>query len=232
MPKFLKNKKVQKSLKIIGSVLLAILVVYLIFAGRRYFTRRGIRQIQTLVKSYGTFSPLVILFLIFISNVIPPLPIPTPLVEMASGYIYGFLPSFFLVWISQIISSLAAYAIAKFIGKRVFKKILQNPVVIFYQKYLKEHGAAAVFITRTTMSSPFSIVSFLAGFTDIGFWRYAMATIFGTIIESALYSYVGSIIRVTRLRLWFVFIIVVVLGALGPIVTYAVMKLNIKQKKR
>ena len=140
MQKFLKNKNVRTILKIVGIIIGIILVIVLIFAGRRYFTRRGIRQIQRFATSYGVFSPFIIFFLIFISNVIPPLPIPTPLVEMASGYLYGLLPSFILVWLSQIISSVAAYAIAKYIGKRLFKKILKNPVVAFFQKYCKNRA--------------------------------------------------------------------------------------------
>jgi len=230
MPKFLRRKNVRTILKIVGIILGIALVVYLIFAGRHYFTRRGIRQIQNMAKSYGVFSPLVIFFLIFISTVIPPLPIPTPLVEMAAGYLYGFLPAFFIVWMSQIISSVSAYTISRFVGKRFFKKVLKNPIITSYQSYIKKHGSTAVFIARSTLSSPFSIVDILAGLSNIPFWSFALATALGTIIESVLYSFIGSFIHTSRLRLWFVFILVVILGVLGPILTIAMTKV-IKPKR-
>lgn len=232
MPNILQNKSIRRAVWVTCIILGLAIVITLMLTGRHYFTRRGIREIQFIVNSYGTLSPLVIFFLILISTIIPPLPIPTPLVEMAAGYIYGFWPSFFLVWISQIISSLAAYSISRYVGKRMFKKVLNNPIVAFYQAYIKEHGAIAVFVTRSTMSSPLSIVSFLSGFTDMSTLYYTLATIFGTIVESSFYSFIGSVIRGTRLRLWFVFILVVVLGALGPLLTYLVMKLISKSKKK
>jgi len=231
MPKLLRNKTLRKILIVLGIILGTALVVYLIVTGRRYFSRRGIRQIQTLSDSYGALSPLVIFALIFISTIIPPLPIPTPLIEMATGYIYGFWPAFFLVWVSQIISSIASFAIARYVGKRIFKGLLNNSVVVYFQKYIRQHGAMAVFITRTTLSSPFTIVSFLAGFTDMSTVNYTSATVLGTIAESGLYAFVGSIIKGTKLRLWFVFIFVVLLGSLGPLVTYLIMKYA-KPRKR
>lgn len=231
MPKILRNKSTRNVLIAVGIILGIALTVYLIFAGRHYFTRRGIRQVQVAMNAYGAFSPVAVFLLIFVSVVIPPLPIPTPLVEMAAGYMYGFWPAFFLVWISQILSSIAAYGFSRYIGKRVFKKILKNPIVAFYQAYIDEHGAMAVFVTRATMSSPFSIISFLSGFTNMRLLHYSTATFFGTIIESALFSFIGSIIRGTRLRLWFVFIFVVVMGTLGPLLTYLFMKLIRNGKK-
>lgn len=74
------------------------------------------------------------------------------------------------------------------------------------------------------MAAPFNIVSFGAGLTDMKFYSFALATILGTILETALFTYIGSIIRVTRINLWYLFILVVILGGLGAVVAFLMMR--------
>ena len=81
-----------------------------------------------------------------------------------------------------------------------------------------------IFITRATLAAPFNIVSFLAGLTNMNVVSFFTATLLGTIPESALYSLLGSVIKVTRIRLWYVYIAVVIVGSVVPM--YLFIKLN------
>ncbi len=209
---------------ILAVIAAIIVLVIIIILGRHYFTRRGIRQMSSLISSYGTLSPLVVVFLIFLSTAIPPLPLPVPLIEIAAGYIFGFWPGFFLVWFSQIISSLFAYGLTRFIGTRLFRSLLSTHIFRIYQHYVDKNGAMGIFITRATLAAPFNIVSFLAGLTNMNVASFFTATLLGTIPESALYSLLGSVIKVTRIRLWYVYIAVVIVGSVVPM--YLFIKLN------
>jgi len=92
----------------ISTVIIAIIVSYYYhFPGEAYFTRRGIRQMSSLITSYGILSPLAVIFLIFKYR-IPPLPFPCRLSKLQPGTSSDFGPELFLVWFSQIISSLFA----------------------------------------------------------------------------------------------------------------------------
>lgn len=231
MQKKRNNPLLRTVLRILIICITVAVIIYLITHGRRYFSRRSIRQMQSVIHSYGTWSPLAVFFLIFISTLIPPLPLPIPIIELAAGYLYGFGPGFIVIWISQIISSLSAYGVSRYFGKKILKPLLKYRIISFYQEYLKEKGAIAVLISRSTMSSPFNVVSFLSGFTQMSMSKFTGATILGTLPESVLFSYIGSLVQHTRFRLWYVFILLVLLGITGPLLTYIVMKVEKRRLK-
>ncbi len=224
MSSFFSNKKIRRLMTGLAIIITLAVLIYIIVQGRHYFSRRGIIRLQSFITPYGSFSPLVIVLLIVLSTVIPPLPLPIPLIEMAAGLMFGFWQGCLLVWFSQILSSILAFGITRFIGKRLFNKFLNNHFLLLYQRYIHKKGPLAIFITRATMSAPFNIVSFLAGLTQMSTLSFSTATTLGTIPESLLYPFIGSIIRHVRLKLWYIFIIVVILGAVGPIFTYFMIK--------
>jgi uncharacterized membrane protein YdjX (TVP38/TMEM64 family) len=221
MPKKIRNNPTIRKILLTIAIFIGIaVVVYLIIQGRHYFNRRGIRQMQTVINSYGSWSPFALIFLIVISTVIPPLPLPIPLIEMAAGLIFGFGEGFLLVWASQIIGSVAAFVMTRIIGRSVFRRILENKIFNFYRRYIHDKGPLAIFTIRATMASPFNVVSFLAGLTQMKILNFTIATILGTIPESLLFSYIGSLLQSMRLRLWYIFILTVLLGAIGPVLMY------------
>ena len=217
-------------LKILGLIVIVGVTVYLILHARRLFNRRLVRQMQRMISSYGVWSPFVVVILIFVSTAIPPLPLPVPLIEIASGLLFGFGEGFLLVWIAQMISSLFAFFATRFIGRKFFRRILEYKVFAPFKDYIEEGGPIAILITRATMAAPFNIVSFMAGVTSMKMGEFALATAVGTLTESLLYRFIGSVLRQTRLSLWRIFVVIVLVGAIGPVVTYAVMK--ILQSKR
>lgn len=220
-----KNSKVQRHNWILWGVSALIVIVtlaisaYLILHGRQYFNRRILRSMQGQINSYGILSPFVVLFFIFISTAIPPLPLPVPLIEIAAGLTFGFWQGFFIVWMSQILSSLFAFLAARFMEKRLLKNFFNNKIFLFYRQYLNSSGPVAVFIMRATMGAPFNIISYLAGLTQMKLLNFSLATILGTIPEAILFVFIGSIFKTTRLSLFRLFILVVIVGAIGPIVT-------------
>jgi len=179
---------------------------------------------QILISSYSYFSPLVVMFLILISTVIPPLPLPVPLVEIAAGVVFGFWQGFFIVWFSQIVSSLFVFYLLRYFHKNFFGKILKNKFWNSYRQFLDQKGALAVFILRTTLSAPFNIVSYLAGLTKIKNSSFTIATILGTIFEAFLYTFIGSKISNIHFSFKYLSLLIVFTGVVGFLFTFVVMK--------
>lgn len=205
-------------------------LIFIVFHGQRYFSRREIRLLNTQISSFGPLSPLIVFFLILLSTAIPPLPLPVPLIEIAAGLIFGFWPGFLLVWISQIVSSLFAFFLSRFFGKHLFKNILNSHIWDFYRRYLEKKGATAVFITRMTMAAPFNIVSYLAGLTRIKTNQFLIATAIGTIPEAILFTIIGVQLKNIHIRLWYLFIALTGLGLLGIISTIIMMRSSQRKK--
>lgn len=206
-----KKANLKKLLFIIFVLVLLLVATYIFLHSRGYFRRRYVREFQGVIVSFGPWSPLIVLFLFFLSTAIPPLPLPLPLIELASGLIFGFWEGFFIVWVSQILSSLFAFYIAK-----LFRK---NRFLDKHRNLLSKNGAHTVLISRLTLSAPFNFISYLAGLSQIDLKSFTIATALGTVPESMLYSYVGSLLTTSRFSLWGTFIGVFFLSLFGFTIT-------------
>jgi len=224
------NKKYKKIL-ILLIVIVVIIAAYFLFHGSNYFTRRGIRQIRTYLQSFGIFSPIIVIFLIFLSTAIPPLPLPVPLIELISGVMFGFIGGALVIWISQISSSVFAFYIVKFFGKKIpGMNMIKDNKWNFYREFLNKKGAFAIFLIRFVMAAPFNIISYLAGLTQISFLNFIFATALGTIPESLLYAFLGSEIRTLHIKILYLSIVVILIGSVGFIFTLVLMFMLKPQK--
>lgn len=207
------------------AVLAALALLYFLIAhGQQYFSLQSIREMGLVIRSFGILSPLAVIFLVILSTIVPPLPLPIPLIEIAAGAIFGFWPGFFLIWFSQVFSSLIAFEISRVFRQLFFSRVFDRKIWRLYQQYLDRKGPVAVLIIRTAMAAPFNIISYLAGLTHMKTLSFTVMTALGTILESVLFVFVGTQLRNIHLSLWYLFILMVVLGALGSLLTFLMMK--------
>jgi uncharacterized membrane protein YdjX (TVP38/TMEM64 family) len=163
-----------------------------------------------MILSYGALAPLIVIAMILLSTIIPPLPLPVPLVEIAAGIIFGFWKAWLIVWIGQILSSLVAFESSHLFQKTALGRWFSQRQWGFYRKYLDRSGAKAIFITRATMSAPFNIISFLAGLTTMKWTTFTFATALGVIPETFLYSLIGSQLR--KIHIHFIWLSMIILA--------------------
>jgi uncharacterized membrane protein YdjX (TVP38/TMEM64 family) len=219
-----KSKNRQKVFAVVAAILAAVLIIYAALHARTYFRLRNVRLIQGQIISVGVFSPLAPIALIFLSTVLPPLPLPVPLVEIATGLVFGFWEGFVLIFLGQVFSSILAFYIVRSFGKRFLSNFLNNSLFAPYQRFVDSKGASAVFIIRATMAAPFNIISYLAGLTKMSLPRFALATAIGVIPEAAIFSYLGTRLKDIHFRFWYIFLGIILLGAFGWILTFLMMK--------
>ncbi|HWA51586.1 MAG TPA: VTT domain-containing protein [Patescibacteria group bacterium] len=188
------------------------------------FNRRELRELQNNIKSYGSFSAVAIIVLVLISTLVPPLPIPVPLVEIVCGLIFGFIPGMIINYLAQIISSSIAFYLARILGRKFFRKILDNKIFTSYKKYINKNGSVAVLTLRATIGAPFNMVSFLAGLTEMNFKSFLIATLLGCIPEVILFTFIGNALQTSRFRISYVFLFVILLGGVGMLTTLWVLR--------
>jgi uncharacterized membrane protein YdjX (TVP38/TMEM64 family) len=230
-----KHKNLKKIIFIV-LVVATLTGLFFLLQKNHVLSHRALRKEQQYVLSYGTLAPIVIISMMVISTAVPPLPLPVPLVEIASGVIFGFWEGWIIVWLGQIISSFMAFAVVRYFNKRFLGKWLKNKRWNFYHTYLRQSGVKAILITRATLSSPFNIISFLAGLSSMPWKSFLWATALGVIPETVLYTFIGSELGELHIRLIWLSTIVLAVSFLGFGITFLVTgylkpKLIIKEKK-
>lgn len=223
--KLFESKGAKRLLLILLILIILVVGAYAIAHGNAFFSRSAFRTILRFIRSYGSFSPLAVIFLIMLSTAIPPLPLPIPLVEIVAGLIFGFWQGFLIVWLSQILSSILAFSLSRYFGGKLFGTVLNNHIWNLYQKFLHKRGPLAVFIIRATMAAPFNVISYLAGLTQMKLGEFSGATTLGVVPEAVLFTFIGSKLRIFRFNLSNVLILVVILGVLGWLLTLVTMKI-------
>lgn len=163
------------------------------------------------------------MLLILISTVVPPLPLPIPLVEIAAGLAFGFWEGAVLVWFAQVFSSLTAFGASRYFGKRILS-VLNNRIFNLYRQYLNRRGLVAVFLIRMAMAAPFNVISYLAGMTQMKIFSFTLATALGVIPEVVLFTFLGSQFRSVHLNLGHVVILIVGAGAAGSALAFLTMR--------
>jgi uncharacterized membrane protein YdjX (TVP38/TMEM64 family) len=127
-------------------------------------------------------------------------------------------------------SSLAAFAVSEHLNNRFFQWIFSIPFFDVYKRFIKQRREFGVFLIRALMASPFNI-SFIAGLTHMDISEFIIATAFGVIPETVSFVYIGTLIQHTRIRLWYIFMLLVALAVL-PLITMMIIKLFSREKTK
>lgn len=223
------KEQIYRIIIVLAIIVTVISAIYAIINGRYYFNHRNLRLMQQSITSYGVWSPLIIFALICINTLIPPIPIPIPLIEIATGAVFGLWPGIIIIWVTQVISSIITFFLSRYIGKFFLKKLMQNQFVGFFRQFIQKKGPFAIFVIRATMSSPINI-SYLGGLMQVGFLGFTIATALGVIPETVLFVYLGTLMQHTRIRLWYIFIGLVVMG-IAPFTALLLSRLFSRKKE-
>ena len=117
-------------------------------------------------------------------------PVPSAPIAMAAGAIYGHAWGALYVVIGAQAGALAAFAIARLLGKAVVHRWFGERLpaaMIGSQNAL----TWIVFASRLLPFVSFDLVSYAAGLTLLSAWRFALATLAGVIPASFLLAHFG-----------------------------------------
>ena len=131
--------------------------------------------------------------------------LPGSFLTVGAGAIYGFWGGALLVTISSTIG-----AVVNFVTGRYFLRTFVLRHLAHRQKFLaldlaiEREGWQVILISRISPIVPHSLVSYIAGVTQISLLRFTIASFVGFVPISVLYSYAGAVLgAVTRSKFQF-----------------------------
>ncbi len=178
------------------------------------FWQEPVIYLKSFVVDNSFLSIFIFIFLMFLSTVFAPLTV-LPFVP-AVGLVLGSFNTAIYSIIGWILGSIVAFLIARYLGKPVVVRFVPKSDLVKYQKYLpsKINFWWVVFLR---MIIPVDVLSYIIGlFTDMGFWKYILASFIGIVPFSFIFSYGYEIVflkNIPAFILSIIFVIVVLFMA-------------------
>jgi uncharacterized membrane protein YdjX (TVP38/TMEM64 family) len=144
-------------------------------------------RLQQAVEGAGPLAPAVFVLLLAAQAVLAPLP--APAVAFAGGYVFGTLWGFVLTWLGVLLGGTICFWISRFVGRGFVERSTRLKGL---DHQVEEHGAIMVFVLRLIPLISFDAISYAAGLTGIGFWRFLLATALGAVPGTFVFVYLGG----------------------------------------
>ncbi len=132
-----------------------------------------------------------IIFLVFMALQSLLMPIPSEVVLLAAGAIWGFWGGFMMGMIGSMLSAVLCYVIAARGGGPIVEKFLGKENIETVDVYLQKYGAPVVFVMRAVPFVGFDPVSYVSGLIRLDFKKYFFANLFGCISRCIFYAWLG-----------------------------------------
>ena len=177
-------------------IILGLFIVVLLVAVSILLSRMGIfesicqgEELADCLARFGIFGPLLVIGMMAGAIVLSP--IPGAPIAMASGAAFGHFWGTIYVLIGAEAGALIAFITARLLGFEIIQKWVKNHPFLDFSSS-QNTLTIIVFAARLVPFISFDLVSYAAGLSPLGFWRFALATLAGMAPASFLLAHFGE----------------------------------------
>ncbi|ENZ01877.1 TVP38/TMEM64 family protein [Clostridium thermobutyricum] len=182
-----KNKYIK--LKFCIFLVLIGLALFVLFENRHAIMNIKIEQVLNFIEKRGTFSSLIYLGIYVIKPFF--LIIPTNIIAIAGGMMFGPVKGFILTMIGFFITGTIAFFISRLLG-RDFVEGLLGKRMLRLDENLEHNGFKILFLLRLPPILPYDPLSYACGFTKVSYRSFIIASLLGVMPETICYSILGK----------------------------------------
>ncbi len=142
------------------------------------------------ILSYGAWAPVVSAALMILQALAAF--VPSFLLGLANGLAFGAFWGGMLSLVSAALAASISFGIARAVGRVPVEAIVGRESLGRADGWFERYGAYAVLVARLIPVVSFDAISYAAGLTKIGFWRFLGATTVGMAPATFVYSYLGE----------------------------------------
>ena len=153
-------------------------------------------KIEKVLDAAGILAPMLHIVLMAAAIIVSPIP-SVPLAVTGGMFFGPFLGSLYSL-AGALIGAVVSFLIARHLGIEVIERIIGRQLN-FYPRGSENLIMRIVLFSRLIPVISFDVVSYGAGLTKLSIGKFTMATFFGMIPFTIIYSYFGSVLLV---RTW------------------------------
>ncbi|WP_346940140.1 TVP38/TMEM64 family protein [uncultured Clostridium sp.] len=180
----------KKNKKLIISMITLLILVITYFAFFRGLTPEILRNY---IGGFGYLAPFIY---ILCFTILPIAFFPVPILTLAAGLIFGFLPGTLYTLIGAVLNSAIMFLMAKVLAKDAVTNLLQRKLPENWSSFLfdldEKRGFGIIFILRLIPAMPYNLINYGAGLTSIKFSSYMLATILGILPGTLVFLNIGN----------------------------------------
>ncbi len=152
--------------------------------------RGDVAGLRDYILSFGVWAPIVSTMLMVLQALVAPLP--AFVLAFANGLAFGAFWGGMLSLVGASLAAAVSFWIARLLGRGPVEALVGRAHLGATDRWFLRWGAYAVLVARLVPIISFDIISYAAGLTRMGFWRFMLATMVGMAPATFLYSYLGG----------------------------------------
>ena len=146
------------------------------------------------VYNLGIMGIILFLIIMAIQGLIVPLP--SEIVLLATGIIWGwFLGGLFGI-VGSMLAGILCFYISRKGGRPLVEKFVGSKTLNLADDLIKKYGIWTIIISRFIPFISFDVISYASGLVDIDFKKYTIGTFLGSTFRAFFYSVVGSLLGI------------------------------------
>jgi uncharacterized membrane protein YdjX (TVP38/TMEM64 family) len=147
-------------------------------------------ELRHVVLAVGVAAPVV---MVAAWVVLTPALFPGPLLAAAGGLAFGTAGGVVLSWGGAVLGGLAAFAIARTIGRgAVQTRVARSARLARLNALLERRGFAAILAARMMPGAPASLLYYAAGVSSVRGSAFAAAIAIGAVLRTTPYALLGD----------------------------------------
>ena len=143
----------------------------------------------------GIFGFLLFFIVMAIQGLI--VPIPSELILLAAGMIWGLVGGGIMGVIGSMAAALLCYYVSRKGGRPLAEKFVGKSAISMADDFIHKYGMSAIIIARLLPFIAFDPISYTAGIVDLDVKRYSIGTLIGSIPRAFFYSWLGALLTTT-----------------------------------
>lgn len=184
--------KLKTIFKVLLILIIALLLIKLIGHAQLIHKLRDLDSLIEFIKLKGKYAALFFFIMFALKPLI--LVLPSAMMSVASGVIFGPLYGFILNMVGFFFSGTIAFFLSRFLGKAFVDKILRGKALKLNQN-LDKNGFKVLFLLRLPPVLPYDPLSYTCGLTNMRYVDFITASLLGVVPETLCYSIMGENFR-------------------------------------
>jgi len=166
------------------------LLIYIIFIDDTILYRFVVEWIVNPIASLEIIGIFLFVIVMAIQGIIVPLP--SEVILLAAGLIYGTLGGGIMGIIGSVGAGLLCYYLSRKGGRPLARKFVGDRALNMADDFIHKYGIWAILIFRFIPFIPFDPVSYASGLVDMDVKKYSLGTFLGSIARAFFYAWLGD----------------------------------------